>query len=104
MKTNSVLVTVLLFGLTIAIDVSAQVNLTGTHYSQNFNALSSGLPPGWSVMTNATATGLGTSAVLTTNVTSWSSTAGQFANFASPTNNDGTPFAGSETVATQSAA
>lgn len=82
----------------------AQIALTGNHYTQNFDALASGLPPGWSVMTNASATNLGSAVSFTTNATSWGSSSGQFANFASTTNNDSTPFAGGESVAIQAAA
>jgi hypothetical protein len=82
----------------------AQVMLSGTGYTQNFNDLGSGLPPGWSVRTNATATSLGSAAVFTTNSTSWGSTSGQFANYASTLSNYGTNFLGTnESTAIQAA-
>ncbi len=90
--------------LTLAGTAPAQVTLSGTGYVQNFNDLSSGLPPGWSVRTNATATSLGSAAVFTTNATSWGSTSGQFANYASTLSNYGTNFVGTnESTAVQAA-
>ena len=52
----------------------AQITLTGTSYMQNFNQLASGLPVGWTVSTDATASGLGTSANagFVPTATSWS--------------------------------
>ena len=67
MKTKSV-VSILALLVTAAV-ASAQVILTGTNYVQTFDSLASGLPPGWSVRTNATATALGTVALFTTNTT-----------------------------------
>lgn len=67
----------------IPISVSAQVSLSGTNHSENFDALSGGLPAGFTVRTAASATALGNVATLNTSPISWSSTAGQFANFAS---------------------
>src|SRR5262245_9511282 len=62
--------------------------LTGTNYSENFDGIGSGLPPGWSVRTGASTTSLGTSATFSTAAAAWkSATAGTFANFASVTNN-----------------
>src|SRR5262249_15182134 len=61
-----------------------------------------GLPAGWSLRTNATATSPGVAVAFTTNTTSWSSTSGQFANYAS-TVNTGTNFLGNESSAIQSA-
>ncbi len=61
----------------------AQVTLTGTSYTQNFNAVGTSLPSGWGVYTGATATALGTASTLTTAQTSWVSTTGNFRNTAS---------------------
>ncbi len=70
------------------------VTIAGT-YTQNFDALASGVPAGWHVFTNATATALGTdisgvpsSLVLTGNGTTldWGSTTGNFRNVASALN------------------
>ncbi|RYD98076.1 MAG: T9SS type A sorting domain-containing protein [Sphingobacteriales bacterium] len=96
MKTNITQVcaaaigTMLLAGFSLSAD--AQLSLTGTSYTQNFNAIASGLPTGWKVRTGATATALGTdvtsAAILTPGATTlWNATGGGFKNFAS-----GTPF------------
>lgn len=96
MKTNITKVcaaaigTMLLAGLSLSAD--AQLSLTGTSYTQNFNTIESGLPTGWSVRTGATATALGTDATSTAiltpgSTTTWNATGGGFKNFAS-----GTPF------------
>jgi hypothetical protein len=50
---------------------SAQVNLTGISYTQNFNNLASGLPIGWSVQTSATLNTLGNSGSFTNAATTW---------------------------------
>ncbi|OJV54919.1 MAG: hypothetical protein BGO31_16400 [Bacteroidetes bacterium 43-16] len=97
MKTNITKVcaaaigTMLLAGFSLNAD--AQLSLTGTSYTQNFNSIESGMPTGWKVRTGATATALGTdvtaSAILTPGATTvWNATGGGFKNFAS-----GTPFA-----------
>lgn len=44
----------------MAISASAQITLTGTSYTENFNSIGSGLSSGWSVYTSATSTTLGT--------------------------------------------
>lgn len=53
----------------------AQITLTGTSYTQNFNQLASGLPTGWTVSTGATASGLGmdVSANFVTEKITWAS-------------------------------
>jgi hypothetical protein len=79
---------------------TAQLMLVGTNYVQTFDSISNGLPPGWSVRTNATASSLGAEAVFNTNTVSWGSSSGQFANYAS-TANYGTNFLGTENSATQ---
>jgi len=81
---------------------SAQLGLTGTSYTQNFNSLSNGLPAGWSVRTNATASSLGTGAGFPTPSKSWGDSTGEFGNCASLTNNSGALSTGSESAATQS--
>ncbi len=68
--------------LAFAANVHAQTAITGD-YSQNFDDIGGGLPTGWTIHTGATATTIGTSASLVTAATPWSSTSGQFANFAS---------------------
>jgi hypothetical protein len=81
-----------------------QVTLTSTgSYFQDFNSIGSGLPTGWTVRINATNTALGMN-VSTTNynqfATSWGTSTGQFANYASALN----PGAnGTQTSTTQAA-
>ncbi|RZK56175.1 MAG: hypothetical protein EOO59_10015, partial [Hymenobacter sp.] len=69
----------------------AQATLGASPYTENFNALGSGLPTGFSVYTNASATSLGTAPtaaqlILTPGTTTaWTATGGGFKNFASAT-------------------
>jgi hypothetical protein len=100
MKLKSSLLAATLFA--IAQGASAQLTLTGSSYSENFDGLASGLPAGWSVRLAATMDSPGTNAPFTTNTTSWGSTSGQFANYAG-TINDGTNCLGTESAATQAA-
>jgi hypothetical protein len=81
--------------------VRAQVTLTGTNYTQNFNTISNGLPAGWSVRTNATAISLGTAANFPTVGKTWADTTGEFGNCASTFANSGTNFIGSESTTMQ---
>jgi len=87
----------------LATVTDAQVTLTGTNYFQNFDGLDSGLPAGWTVNTNASATNMGSAVSFATSHTSWGSSAGAFGNYASTTNNAGAAFLGSESTTTQSA-
>jgi hypothetical protein len=59
-----------------------QYAITGD-YVQTFDTLGAGLPPGRSVYPGATGSSLGTAATFNPAATSWSSSLGQFANFAS---------------------
>ena len=101
MKYKFIRVVMLFAAVILENSASAQIALTGTNYTQSFDNLVSGLPPGWLVQTNATASTLGTNVGFTTNSTSWGSTGGQFANFAS-TVNFGTNVLGTESSAAQS--
>lgn len=65
--------------------LKAQVTLGASPYTQNFDAISAGLPAGWSVRTGANATALGTSGTLVTVATAWNNTTGNFRNVASAT-------------------
>ncbi|MFO1477671.1 MAG: hypothetical protein U1F98_13590 [Verrucomicrobiota bacterium] len=87
-----------------AVHTSAQIQLSGNRYEQSFDTLAAGLPEGWTVRTNATASGLGTEAGFTTNATSWGSSSGQFANYASTLSNYGTNFCGTNESTTVQAA
>ena len=51
--------------------LTAQVVLSGTSYSEDFDDLGSGLPSGWSVTTNASPSGLGDSSSITTSAVRW---------------------------------
>jgi len=82
--------------------VRAQVTLTGTNYFQNFDAIASGLPAGWTVRTNASATSLGTAATFNAAAVSWGMATGQFGNQAGTTNNLGAVATGSESSTLQS--
>jgi hypothetical protein len=79
----------------------SQVTLTGTNYTQNFNSITNGLPPGWSVRTNATATSLGQPASFPTSNKTWADTTGEFGNCASFVSNSGTNFNGTESTTIQ---
>ncbi|MDI9867449.1 hypothetical protein QM480_24105 [Flectobacillus sp. DC10W] len=72
----------------------AQITLSGTNYSQDFNQLASGLPQGWSIRTGANSHSLGndvtsdfvaipTPTVIGANGTYWKNTTAKFKNFAS---------------------
>ncbi len=61
----------------------AQVTLTGTSYTENFDNLATGFPTGWNVYTGATDIMLGTPATASTAPATWGATAGGFKNFAS---------------------
>lgn len=82
--------------------VQAQLNLTGTNYTQNFDTIGGGLPAGWSVRVSATTNALGT---ITTNYSadykSWGDTKGEFGNCASAVSDAGTNFIGNENTQIQ---
>lgn len=102
MKTNITEFTLLLIAVAAAETASAQLTLIGTNYTETFDSIGSGLPPGWSVRTNATRTGPGLGVTPTTTATSWGSSSGQFANYASTVSHYGTNFVGTESTAIQS--
>ena len=93
----------MLWGVVTSASAYSPLELTGTSYTETFDGISSGLPAGWSVKTNASAAYLGSPNVVTTAATAWGSTSGQFANFAGTTH-DGIPFTGTESSAIQAAA
>jgi hypothetical protein len=84
-----------------AASAAAQVTLTGTNYTQNFNSISNGLPPGWSVRTNATATSLGVATAFNITNVSWGTQTGQFGNAAGITNNSLAAAIGTESSTLQ---
>lgn len=62
---------------------NAQIVLTGTSYSQNFDNIETGLPLGWSFDTLATSSSLGVAVALFPAPAEWAATAGGLKNFAS---------------------
>lgn len=80
----------------------AQVVLTGTRYTQNFDGIGAGLPIGWTVRTGASGSSLGTGASFTGATKTWADTGGNFGNCAS-VSGYGTNFTGGEVSATQNA-
>jgi len=70
------------WGLLLSNVSQAQVTLTSSPYTQDFNSISAGLPLGWTVRTGATNTALGTAGALVTANTAWNSTTGNFRNVA----------------------
>jgi hypothetical protein len=70
--------------LLLASAASAQVTLSGSSYSQDFNAIGTdSLPAGFTVVTGGNASSLGTAAPLFKGATNWTSTTGRFSNYAS---------------------
>ncbi len=63
--------------------IQAQIVLSGTNYTQNFNNIANGLPAGFFVKHSATSTLLGTDAIFTTAPTLWNVTSSGFKNYAS---------------------
>jgi hypothetical protein len=61
----------------------AQITLSGTSYTQNFDNIGAGLPTGWTIRTGATAAALGNSLSFTATANTWSNTTGAFKNLAS---------------------
>lgn len=51
---------------------SAQITLSGTSYTQDFDSIGSGLPTGWSVFNSATLGSLGTATTFSSTATNWS--------------------------------
>jgi len=62
-----------------SMSVRAQLTLSGTSYTQNFDSLPT-LPTGWTVRTGSTTSSLGTAGTVTT--ASWTDTTGNFRNVA----------------------
>jgi len=79
----------------------AQLVLNGTNYAQNFDAISNGLPTGWSVRLNATTNNLGTNVDFPIATKTWADSKGEFGNCASTLSNSGTNFNGTESTSIQ---
>jgi len=76
----------ILLGLLVCNIAGAQLTLSGTSYSQNFDSIGNGLPAGWYVYTKAKAGSAGTDVSANKYVathTRWNSTTGNFRNVAS---------------------
>jgi hypothetical protein len=66
--------TLLLFSVALsAFAAHAQVSLTGTSYTQNFDGIGSGLPTGWNVYSGASATFIGNITTVNTSTTEYPS-------------------------------
>ena len=83
MKKTIIILISLLIVLLLRLDLKAQINLTGTFYTETFDGIGSGLPNGWTVKLHATATSLGTDTVLNTAKTKWANTTKGVFNYAS---------------------
>jgi len=81
----------------------AQATLGSSPYVENFNALGTALPTGFSIYTAATASSLGTAATLVSAPTVWSNTGAGFKNFASATGLAATADAAAQAAATNRA-
>ncbi len=89
----------LLAALLLAPALSAQIVLSGTSYTQNFNGLGAGMPTGITCRSPITATDNGFSITPTLTPSPWSSATGGWYNYASATGMTGT-----ESSTTQNAA
>lgn len=61
---------------------NAQLSLSGSSYTQNFDNIGNGLPAGWEVDSAATPTSKGVVMAFDTTKTAWAVTTGKFKNFA----------------------
>lgn len=99
------LIVALLSGMSLCTPSAlGQIVLSGTGYTQNFDDISHGLPPGWTVRTNANDTSLGEIAEINTNAVSWGTTSRGFRNCAGTTDNSGMAFEGTESAIVQAGA
>jgi len=95
--------------LLATLGAQAQATLGTSPYVENFNGLAGGLPTGFSVYTNASATSLGTAPtaaqlILTPGTTTaWMATGGGFKNYASATGLNSSATVAAQTAATNRA-
>lgn len=89
-----------LYGFLSCHDGVGQITLGHSPYRQDFNAIGTGLPAGWSVRTGATSSSLGTVASFSGGASAWSSSTGAFKNFAGA---DGLTSASTSSVQSASA-
>jgi endonuclease I len=82
----------------------AQINLSGTSYTQNFDGIGAGLPTGFTVATAASGTMLGANAAFNTaNTTAWNSLTSGWKNYASATGLTASSNAAAQTASTNRA-
>ncbi|PZF71983.1 T9SS-dependent choice-of-anchor J family protein [Taibaiella soli] len=93
-------IALLIAGIAAGFAANAQLSLSGSSYTQNFDNIGNGLPAGWEVDSLATPTSKGVVMAFDTTKTAWSVTTGKFKNFASK----GTFAVNNIPSATQSAA
>ena len=89
-----------LFLLLFSLISFAQVSLTGTSYTQNFDAIGTALPSGWTIYTGATASTFGTAATFATAQATWANTGGGFKNVASADGSTSTDVAATQNAKT----
>ena len=87
--------------LLFAAGLRAQIPLAAGTYTQDFNGLGTGMPPGWSVYLSASSNSLGTPQLFSSAAATWSDTSGGFKNVAAV---DNSVFTGGESTAAQNAA
>jgi len=79
-------IALLLSGIVVGFAANAQLTLSGTSYTQDFDNIETGLPTGWALFTYASSDSLGTDVSATKYVsapTRWNWTTGNFRNVAS---------------------
>jgi hypothetical protein len=103
MKTKHLLPLFIAAGLLNIRPATAQVVLSGTNYSQNFDSVGTGLPTGWNTYSAASGTVLGTLAAYHTVPTNWANSSALWWNMASLTNADGSSVPTNSTTTQQGA-
>jgi hypothetical protein len=96
-------IALLLSAVGIGFASQAQLSLTGTSYTQNFDNIGSGLPQGWELDSNATATNKGTAIAFDVNPTPWASTGSRGRNVASKGSLTATESAANQAASTNRA-
>jgi hypothetical protein len=79
-----------LLALGMAFNAQAQIVLSGSNYTQDFNDLESGLPSGWSIHSGATSSSVGSALEFNATKKSWGDTETVFKNYASANNSGAT--------------
>ena len=73
------------FLLLVSSGFAQSVTLSSSPYTQNFDAIGTALPNGWSIRLNASSSALGAEQVFVSTPASWGNTSGAFKNYASAT-------------------